>query len=387
MPSGEEPAAVQGNVVARQSIQPTTNNVNISAGLDQTSEQNFLESFFSREAQRFVSFDNTELQTPFDVLIMNVCSLSWNELEVTGLGNHVLFKKFDLMFRNFNVATSYSGPASIRLLRASCGQAQHTSLYGDAPEQCYLFDNFEKLGFAHELILNHDGVYNDYLTNLRRYAGWQAEHKNLDNTPVIQRAFDSSSIHSDRALFDDWLSRYDEQQPRATFYQTISLHDGNKLLGDQASLSSLENFHPRLLSLLNDFNYFFEKIEQSGRKVMLIMIPEHGAGIEGDKLQVPGMREFPTPALTHVPVGVKFFGMEQTPAETINIYPDSSYLAISKLIQQSIEHDLFGTPTSSIQQIIQTLPSTEFVSENDDSKMIQFNGRYRLQVGEDWMDY
>ena len=358
-----------------------------SSNLDQSSEQSYLNSFFQTESQRLVPFDNTELKAPFDVLIMNICSLSWKELEYTGLANHVLFEKFDLLFRNFNVATSYSGPASIRLLRASCGQSKHTNLYDQASEQCYLYENFAKLGFDHELVINHDGKYNNYLRNLSQYAGWNVEAQELSQTPVIQRAFDSSPIYSDRALFDDWLARHNETKPRATFSQSISLHDGNKLLGDQASLSSLENFHPRLLSLLNDLNYFFEKIEQSGRKVMLIMIPEHGAGIEGDKLQLPGMREFPTPALTHVPVGVKFFGAKGISSETININDKTSYLAISRLIQQSIDHDIFGEPTSTMPQIIQTLPSTEFVSENDDSKMILFNGRYRLQVGKDWVDY
>ncbi len=58
---------------------------------------------------------------PFDVLIINICSLSWSDIEAVGLMDHPLWKHFDLLFKNFNSATSYSGPAAARLLRASCG--------------------------------------------------------------------------------------------------------------------------------------------------------------------------------------------------------------------------------------------------------------------------
>ncbi|MCR3986170.1 cellulose biosynthesis protein BcsG [Aeromonas caviae] len=33
--------------------------------------------------------------------------------------DHPLWKHFDIVFKNFNSATSYSGPAAVRLLRAS----------------------------------------------------------------------------------------------------------------------------------------------------------------------------------------------------------------------------------------------------------------------------
>ncbi|MBI0525349.1 cellulose biosynthesis protein BcsG, partial [Dickeya dianthicola] len=68
-----------------------------------------------------------------------ICSLSWSDLEVVQLENHPLWKKFDILFRQFNSATAYSGPASIRLLRASCGQQSHTDLYQPVNQQCFLF--------------------------------------------------------------------------------------------------------------------------------------------------------------------------------------------------------------------------------------------------------
>ena len=46
-----------------------------------------------------------------------------------------------------------SGPAAIRLLRASCGQTSHTNLYQPANNDCYLFDNLSKLGFTQQLMM------------------------------------------------------------------------------------------------------------------------------------------------------------------------------------------------------------------------------------------
>lgn len=69
-----------------------------------------LQAFYQGESQR-------KLQLPaagkpaFDVVVLHVCSLAWDDLDVVGERNHPLFGRFDLLFSNFNSATSYSGPA------------------------------------------------------------------------------------------------------------------------------------------------------------------------------------------------------------------------------------------------------------------------------------
>ena len=67
--------------------------------------------------------------TPFDIVIMNVCSLSNDDLEASDLNNHRIFSRFNIRFDHFNSATSYSGPATLRLLNAACGQVSHDELY------------------------------------------------------------------------------------------------------------------------------------------------------------------------------------------------------------------------------------------------------------------
>ncbi|MEN1215885.1 cellulose biosynthesis protein BcsG, partial [Pseudomonas aeruginosa] len=54
-------------------------------------------------------------------IVINICSLSWSDIEAAGLMSHPLWSHFDIEFKNFNSATSYSGPAdpfTARQLRA-----------------------------------------------------------------------------------------------------------------------------------------------------------------------------------------------------------------------------------------------------------------------------
>ncbi|MBZ7309191.1 cellulose biosynthesis protein BcsG, partial [Klebsiella oxytoca] len=122
---------------------------------------------------------------PFDVLIINICSLSWSDIEAAGLMEHPLWKHFDLLFKNFNSATSYSGPAAARLLRASCGQLSHANLYQPSGSECYLFENLAKLGFTQQLMLGHNGVFGDFLKELRSLGGIQSPLMDQSGLPII----------------------------------------------------------------------------------------------------------------------------------------------------------------------------------------------------------
>ena len=66
--------------------------------------------------------------TPFEIILMNICSLSNDDLIASDLMNHPVLSEFNIRFDHFNSATSYSGPATLRLLNAVCGQVDHNSL-------------------------------------------------------------------------------------------------------------------------------------------------------------------------------------------------------------------------------------------------------------------
>ncbi|MGM3367036.1 cellulose biosynthesis protein BcsG, partial [Escherichia coli] len=83
-------------------------------------------------------------------IILNICSLAWSDLDEVGLRQNNLLDHMDVVFDDFNSATAYSGPAAIRLLRASCGQTSHTALFDPVPAECQLFSNLQRLGFQSE---------------------------------------------------------------------------------------------------------------------------------------------------------------------------------------------------------------------------------------------
>ena len=83
--------------------------------------------------------------------------------------------------------------------------------------------------------------------------------------------------------------------------------------------------------MLDDLGSLIADLEKSGRKVMLVVVPEHGAAEKGDKVQVAHLRDIPSPAITHVPALVKFIGV--TPADSpVTVDTKTSYLAVSSLI-------------------------------------------------------
>ena len=59
------------------------------------------------------------------------------------------------------------------------------------------------------------------------------------------------------------------------------------------------------------------EIERSGRKVMLVVVPEHGAAVRGDRVQTARLRDIPSMRITQVPTMVKFIGIKNMPEETI----------------------------------------------------------------------
>ncbi|WP_114145282.1 cellulose biosynthesis protein BcsG, partial [Escherichia coli] len=81
---------------------------------------------------------------------------SLSVIEAAGWMSHPLWSHYDVEFKSVSSATSYCGPAAIRLLRASCGQTSHANLYQPANSDCYLFDNLSKRGFPQHQMMGHN---------------------------------------------------------------------------------------------------------------------------------------------------------------------------------------------------------------------------------------
>ncbi|MGP3037149.1 cellulose biosynthesis protein BcsG [Serratia ureilytica] len=371
-------APTAGDNAPADSLPPTS--ANLTAYLNQ---------FYEREKGRATAFPATlpaDAQ-PFDLLVINICSLAWADMEAVNLQNHPLWSKMDIMFDSFNSATAYSGPAAIRLLRASCGQLSHHDLYQPVNQQCYLFDNLAKLGFKEQLMLDHSGVFGNFLKELREQGDMQAPLMSQAGVGNELTSFDGEPIYSDLELLTRWL---DQQQKAgdartATFFNVIPLHDGNRFVGSNKSA----DYQPRAQKLFDQLNTFLDQLEKSGRKVVVVIVPEHGAALVGDKMQMSGLRDIPSPNITHTPVGIKLIGMKAPhQGSPLQIKTPSSYLALSELVSRLVDGKVFSESSVDWQALTQGLPQTPVISENDNAIVMQYQGKPYIRLnGGDWVPY
>jgi len=366
-----------------------------SGGFDGSSKSSLddaLTQFYSSEKRRKTKFSAIPADAaPFDILLLNVCSLSWDDLEYTGLHLHPVFNEFDIVMSNFSAAASYSGPAAIRLMRASCGQSNHSDLYRSTPKACNLFDNLANLGFEKQMFMNHDGNFDNFLPLVQKEGGLNDKLLDMSGVDVAQYSFDGTPILGDLASLEHWLStrNNNDAERMVHYYNSISLHDGNRLAGQQANLNSLENFHPRMTTFLTELGLFFESLKQSNRRVMVIMVPEHGAAARGDAMQAAAFREIPSPSITNVPVGIKFFGPNYNDVDnqTIEVKRPASYLAVSHIIASAVSQDPYQA-NFKVSSLLTDLPETNFVSENDGTVVAKKGSQYFVKFNSsDWMKY
>lgn len=360
---------------------------------DNATLESYLQKFYSTEATRQVEFKpSTSPAQPFDLLLINICSMAWDDLETVGLRDNTLFQQMDVVFDNFNSATSYSGPAAIRLLRASCGQTPHSKLYGTAPEQCLLMDDLKKLGFADEVMLNHTGQFEGFLDEVRSQGALPPPAISTSNLPRALVGFDGTPILRDGQVLSSWWKhRMDEKGDRvALFYNTTTLHDGNRALTADGGTKSAD-YKPRAQGLIDDLNGFIAQLQASGRRVVVVIVPEHGAALHGDRMQISGMREIPSPSITHVPVGIKLVNMGSTSATApIHVTAPSSFLALSEIISRLYTAQPQGEGLApSWQALLTDLPQTAAVSENAGTVVVDYAGKPYVRIKEkgQWLPY
>ena len=367
-----------------------------------------MQAFYAEQSQLRLPLRSASETPPFDIIVLHVCSLSWDDMEFVGLREHPLLQRFDVVFSNFNSAASYSGPASLRVLHGTCGQQRHQQIYEGEDAACYVFPSLEKLGYETSALMNHDGLYEDFAKTIEQKGGLRGKLLPNQSAPVHMQNFDGSPIYNDYALLSQWWKQHAAQAeqggaPAALYYNTISLHDGNRVPG-MASRSSLDTYKPRLVQLLADFDHFIDDLEKSGRPVALVLVPEHGAALRGDKMQISGMREIPSPRITLVPTAVKLIGIKPpTPldgapasnapaaaAVPVVVTEPMSYLDLFALLNDWLADNPYAAqPLQTLAERTQKLPGTRFVAENADVVTLRNDaGQYFLKSGNDpWIKY
>ena len=347
------------------------------------------DAFLAYEHDRRARFPNglSEKDTPFDILLLSICSVSNDDLAVSQLDQHPLFKEFNIRFDSFNAATAYSGPALLRLLNGACGQPSHSELYGERRPECETMTRLGTLGYSQRLLMDHSGEYDNFLQSMRDKAGVTAT---LDNAkyPTRYMGFDDEEIADSLAVLRHWQRTQVKSKAgrTATLINFIALHDGNRLPGRGRA----EPFKPRAQEMFDNIRTFLRELERSGRKTMVVIVPEHGAAVRGDKIQVPRLRDIPTMRISRVPVMVKFVGLKGMPNEPIHVTGNTSYLALTSLIGKTLETDYFSKDggTVPLEQLVHDLPQTNPVSENGTVQTLEYQGReYFRQNGGEWKPY
>lgn len=347
------------------------------------------DAFLAYEHDRRARFPNglSEKDTPFDILLLSICSVSNDDLAVSQLDQHPLFKEFNIRFDSFNAATAYSGPALLRLLNGACGQPSHSELYGERRPECKIMTRLGTLGYSQRLLMDHSGEYDNFLQSMRDKAGVTAT---LDNAkyPTRYMGFDDEEIADSLAVLRHWQRTQVKSKAgrTATLINFIALHDGNRLPGRGRA----EPFKPRAQEMFDNIRTFLRELERSGRKTMVVIVPEHGAAVRGDKIQVPRLRDIPTMRISRVPVMVKFVGLKGMPNEPIHVTGNTSYLALTSLIGKTLETDYFSKDggTVPLEQLVHDLPQTNPVSENGTVQTLEYQGReYFRQNGGEWKPY
>ncbi|WP_454055837.1 cellulose biosynthesis protein BcsG [Cupriavidus sp. Marseille-Q8015] len=343
-----------------------------------------LTAFRQQEAQRTATVAplTASPDARFDVIFLHICSLSWDDLDAARSLNHPLLSRFDYLFKNFSSAASYSGPAAIRVLRGACGQEPHKNLYDPAPAECHVFADLAQAGFTPQVLMNHDGRFDNFRGFVDKEIGMPGiQPAATDGVPVAMRAFDDSPVLGDFATFDNWYRKRLAQDagPVALYYNTVTLHDGNRLPGKR--LTSLESYPLRLKTLLDDVDRILDTIASSGRKAVVVFVPEHGAALRGDKNQISGLREIPTPNIIHVPVGVKLVGLPaaETPQPVVIDAP-MSFLGLSQLVFNLIADSPFRQGAPALAHYAEDLPQTQMVGENEGTITMKRTDGYVVQT-------
>jgi len=341
-------------------------------------------AFYRSESSRVVHFEKSKTNTPdFDIIILHVCSLAWDDLRGVGMEADPFFKTFDVLFTDFNSVTTYSNPSAIRLLRANCGQSGHDALYRETPRDCYLVESLRDQGFETFFTLNHDGVYGHFADQVKALG-------HLD-TPLLPTDlsiqaydFDGSAIYDDYDVLAKWwaLRQKSPSPAAAVYYNTISLHDGAHWVEEKEWWRRDRTAHYREATqkLLGDVARFFDLVASSGRKAVIIFVPEHGLALRGNALQIAGLRDIPFKQITQVPVGIKLIGRnpsrEDRPQGVVS--KPTSYLALSYLLASFVERSPFESDGLESDDRIAHLPATDFLAENQGIRIFKKGADYFL---------
>lgn len=321
---------------------------------------------------------------PFDLIVVHVCSLGWDDLAAEGVLRPRLLEGANLVFSRFNSATSYSGPAALRLHRALCGQVPHQELYGTWPAGCALMPALRAAGFATASAANFPNGSFGQMGALAERAGTDAPLRNED-LPVRWLNFDGEKVFADyEVLARWWRERQASGAERAAlYYDSVSLHGG--VHEDEPGWWKQQDgtYARALEGLGRDLERLYDDIEAAGRSAVVLLVSEHGRASRGSAIQPAALRDIPLPAITRVPAAVRLVGplFKDAPRGLVWDEP-SSYLALAQLLGELLADPRVGLSAGRLEPVLAALPRTPALSETASWKVYERDGKVHL-LGKD----
>ena len=255
--------------------------------------EKYIQSFYKAQSGKTVKFGaarDTMEQGGFDIIVLHICSLAWGDLVELKKESDAFFDRFDFVFTRFNTATSYSGPAEIRLLRSNCGQQEHQRLYYRAPKECFLNENLTDLGYREYYALNHTGEYGSFAQHAREHGKMQASILSQAGLEAELHMFDNTPIYNNLQVLKRWSDVRGRSGEELAFmyYNTATLHDGNYAgsRGGQTEAEDKALYKQLALKLISDVTAFLKHLESTNRNSVVFLVSEHGRALHGSKFQI-----------------------------------------------------------------------------------------------------
>lgn len=345
---------------------------------DTSDISSYLDKFYQVEEKRVIHFPKVNSKSPdFDIIILNICSLSWDDLRMVSLEKDSFFRQFDLMFTNFNTVSSYTTPSIIRLLRASCGQTRHKELYRETRDECYVLESLRLNGYKTYTAIDNDAPPSyHWVEDIMTYGRADKPIEFID-LPIGQYDFDGSPIYDDLAILNRWWDRrlHTPSKKAALYMDITTLHGGSHWVNDAQwwKRERPSMYSESLKRLFSNLDIFFKTLSSSGRNFVIILVPEHGMALRGSSFQPKDIREIPLSSITTVPVGIKFIGRGflPLPERQVIVSKPTSYLALAHLLSSFQGAPAFDRNSMLTEKITNEIPQTNFVAENEATQVVR----------------
>lgn len=347
----------------------------------------YLDAFYAAESERKTVFNTPAPgQEPFDIVVLHLCSLSWDDMKEIGLSyDSPFFSQFDYLFTNFNSATGYSTPAVRRLLQANCGQRSHKEVHDEnPPEACLLFNGLDSAGYKTFVGMSHDGAYGNFLHTIKNLTPDDAVVLPLKGLEQQAIFFDGKvALFNDYDVLQKW-SKARESSPAeraALYYNSVLLHAGIRWVGEKKSRNDRSQYIDVTTALLEDIQAFIDSLKSSKRNTIVVFVPEHGRALVGSPFQPADVRDIPLPKITKVPLGVMLIGPKVNGRELRQniVSKPTSYFAISWLLSRYLENSPFGNKAPSADALAFQIPRTEFVAEHEGRVIMEIDGKFMFR--------